>query len=103
MIRARSLDRARTGSNMLAKMAIMAMTTSNSIKVKASDDRPFIFLFLLLGPYYDGSERAREQSPVSGGGVGGLTCDGAQRPAGRPMGQLRHALRRPQGANAPLS
>src|SRR5437899_3228441 len=33
--RARSLDPARAGSNSAARMAIMAMTTSNSIKVKA--------------------------------------------------------------------
>jgi len=40
-VRARSLERLRAGSSSDAKMAMMAMTTSNSIKVNAAAG-PFV-------------------------------------------------------------
>src|SRR5712672_537937 len=54
----RSLAEASAGSNMAARMAIMAITTSNSIRVKPFarlDSTDLMFLFFMTGPRTIGS------------------------------------------------
>ena len=42
------LDRAKTGSNIAAKMAMIAMTTSNSINVNPARDLPFAVVLVVI-------------------------------------------------------
>ena len=45
---ARALARASAGNSMAARMAMMAMTTNNSMRVKAREDFRFLFIMTLL-------------------------------------------------------
>src|SRR5262249_24817058 len=85
--RACSRARAKTGNRMAARMAMMAITTSNSIRVKPVRRLDAVSMACLLSPYVR-RERACHL-PVGGGLLSCVECslDGgreARRPSVRP-------------------